>query len=164
MLYFKKKYLAHLKVTKVLLLPLVPKHGNPLKKTSFPPEFCNEICTIYIWTIKKSEFCKKKKKKNENVVPFQNGGQITDFYFASFRFWKKKDLFPKGIFQWNLAQNRRTWIHLHYWNNIFKKLFRFKMVAKTIFWYCAKMIIYAKLARKRRCRFKICLRQEKRIR
>ena len=24
-----------------------------------------------------------------NVVPFQNSGQITDFYFASFRFWKK---------------------------------------------------------------------------
>ena len=27
------------------------------------------------------------QKKNLNVVPFQNGGQITDFYFASFRFW-----------------------------------------------------------------------------
>ena len=37
---------------------------------------------------KKSQFC-KKKKKSENVVPFQNGGQITDFYFASFRFWPK---------------------------------------------------------------------------
>ena len=24
-----------------------------------------------------------------NVVPFQNGDQITDFYFASFRFWPK---------------------------------------------------------------------------
>ena len=29
------------------------------------------------------------QKKIENVVPFQNGGQITDFYFASFRFWPK---------------------------------------------------------------------------
>ena len=27
------------------------------------------------------------QKKKINVVPFQNGGQITDFYFASFRFW-----------------------------------------------------------------------------
>ena len=36
---------------------------------------------------KKSQFC--KKKKIENVVPFQNGGQITDFYFASFQFWPK---------------------------------------------------------------------------
>ena len=25
---------------------------NPLKKTTFPQEFCNEICTIYVWTIK----------------------------------------------------------------------------------------------------------------
>ena len=33
-----------------------------------------------------SQFC---KKKIENVVPFQNGGQITDFYFVSFQFWPK---------------------------------------------------------------------------
>ena len=41
-----------------------------------------------------------QKKKNENVVPLQNCGQITDFYFASFRFWPKfeKNTFPKGIF------------------------------------------------------------------
>ena len=53
---------------------------------------------------------KKKKKKDENVEPFQNGGQITNFYFASFRFkpkFEKKKHFPKGIFQWNLAQSRR---------------------------------------------------------
>ena len=41
-------------------------------------------------------------KKFENVVPFQNGGQITDFYFASFWFWpkfeKKKNTFPKECF------------------------------------------------------------------
>ena len=41
---------------------------------------------------------KKKKKKNENVVPFQNGGQITDFCFASFRFWPK---FEKPLSQRN---------------------------------------------------------------
>ena len=53
---------------------------DPLKKTTFPPEFCNEICTIYVWTIKNHN----SGKKIENVVPFQNGDQITDFYFASF--------------------------------------------------------------------------------
>ena len=50
----------------------------------------------------KSQFCKKKQKKIENVKPFQNGGQITDFYFASFQFWprfeKKKNTFPKEFF------------------------------------------------------------------
>ena len=40
----------------------------------------------------KSQFCKKQL---ENVVPFQNGGHITDFYFASFRFWPK---FEKQFF------------------------------------------------------------------
>ena len=35
---------------------------------------------------KNSQFC---KKKIENFVPFQNGSQITNFYFASFRFWPK---------------------------------------------------------------------------
>ena len=53
---------------------------------------------------KKSQFCKKKKKKkkkNENVVPFQNGGQVTDFYFASFRFWPK---FEKTLSQRNFSK------------------------------------------------------------
>ena len=50
-----------------LLLPLVPKgvRWNPSKKTTFPPEFwfCNEICTIYICTIKNHNSAKKKKIK-----------------------------------------------------------------------------------------------------
>ena len=71
------------------------------------------------------QFC---KKKIENVVPFQNGGQITDFCFVSFQFLpkvEKKKHFPKGIFQWNLAQSRRIWIHLHYWNWIVLSHFLF---------------------------------------
>ena len=69
-------------MTKVFLLPLVPKGGSmePPEKTPFLREFCNEICTIYVRAIKNHN----SEKKIENVVPFQNGGQITDFYFASF--------------------------------------------------------------------------------
>ena len=46
---------------------------------------------------KKSQFW----KKNKNAVPFQNGGQVTDFYFASFRFRPKfeKTTFPKEFFK-----------------------------------------------------------------
>ena len=62
---------------------------EPPEKTTFPPEFCNEICIIHVRAIKKHNSAKKKL----NVVPFQNGGQITDFYFASFRF--RKTTFPK---------------------------------------------------------------------
>ena len=40
----------------------------------------HHICT---GNKKKKQFC----KKNQNVVPFQNGGQRTDLYFATFRFW-----------------------------------------------------------------------------
>ena len=71
-------------------------HGTHLEKTTFPPEFCNEICTIYVQAIK----IKILQKNNLNVVPFQNGGQITDFYFASFRFWPnfEKNTFPKEVF------------------------------------------------------------------
>ena len=50
---------------------------------------------------KKSQFC---KNNFENVVPFQNGGQITNFCLASIRFSprfekkkKKKNTFPKEI-------------------------------------------------------------------
>ena len=35
-----------------------------------------------------------------NVVPFQNGGQITDFYFGPFRFWPK---FEKPLSQRNFS-------------------------------------------------------------
>ena len=87
-------------MTKVLLLPLVPKggfHGTPPEKTTFPPEFCSEICTIYVRVIKNHN---SAKKKILNVVPFQNGGQITDFYFASFRFWPK---FEKPFSQKNFS-------------------------------------------------------------
>ena len=35
---------------------------KPPEKTTSPPEFCNEICTICVRAIKKSQFCKKKIK------------------------------------------------------------------------------------------------------
>ena len=58
-------------------------------------EFSNNICIIYKRPIK--NIILKKY-----VVPFQNGGQITDFYFASFQFWpefeKKKTTSPKECF------------------------------------------------------------------
>ena len=38
-----------------------------------------------------------------------------------------KNHFPKGIFQWNLRLKvGRTWIDLHYWNNILKKYIPFQ--------------------------------------
>ena len=39
-------------------------------------------------------------KNIENVVPFQNDGQITDFYFALFPFWPK---FEKPVSQRNFS-------------------------------------------------------------
>ena len=129
-------------MTKVLLLPLVPKggfHGTPPEKTTFPPEFCTEICTIYVRVIKKSQFCKKKLKCCTVSKWRPNNRFLFHVISILAKFWKKH--FSKGIFQWNLAQRRRMWIDLHCWNNILKKLFRFKMVAKTIFWYCAIMLI-----------------------
>ena len=44
-----------------------------------------------------------------------------------------KKHFPKGIFQWNLAQSRRIWINYITKITFLKKLFRFKVAAKTIF-------------------------------
>ena len=68
---------------------------EPPEKTTFPPEFCIEICTIYVRAIKNYN----SAKKNSDVVTFQNGGQITDFYFPSFRFWPnfKKPLSQKNF-------------------------------------------------------------------
>ena len=33
---------------------------EPPEKTTFPPEFCNEICTIYVRAIKNHNSAKKK--------------------------------------------------------------------------------------------------------
>ena len=74
-------------------LPLVHK------KTTFPPEFGNYLYTIYIYTLITTKF---QGKKYEIFVRFHNGGQITDFHFASFRFRpkfeEKKNAFPKEFF------------------------------------------------------------------
>ena len=37
-------------------------------------------------------------KKNENAVPFQNGGQITDFISILAKIWRKKKIFLKEFF------------------------------------------------------------------
>ena len=115
-------------------------HGTP-RENHFPTRILqwnlHHICTGY----KKSQFCKKKFKCC-SVSKWQPNNQ---FLFRVISILAKflKNHFPKEIFQWNLARRRRIWINFHYWNNIFKKLFRFKMVAETIFWYCAIMLIYA---------------------
>ena len=69
---------------------------NPLRKTTFPPEFCNEICTMYVRAINITIL----QKKFLNVVSFENGGQIIDFYFSSFRFWPN---FEKPLSQRNFS-------------------------------------------------------------
>ena len=67
--------------------------GLYITKTIFLAEFCDEY--------------------DENYFPFQNGGQITDFDFASFRFRQKIEKqktknFPKEIVQWNLAHDNNN--------------------------------------------------------
>ena len=86
------------------------------------------------------------QKNFENVRPFQNGGQITDFCFASFRFWPKfgKTTFPKEFFNeiW-LKVGEHEYINITEITFKKKKIIPFKMAAKTIVWYYAIMLIYA---------------------
>ena len=127
-------------MTKVILLPLVPKGvpWNPPEKTTFPPEFCNEICTIYVRVIKNHNSAKKKIKILYHFKMEANN--LTDFYFASFRFWPN---FEKTFSQKNFSMKFGSKKVIMNRFTLLKKLFRFKMVAKTIFWYCAIMLIYA---------------------
>ena len=122
--------------------------------SSNPPPRENNFPTVILqWNLhhlctgnKNNTILRKNKQTNKqtNVVPFQNGGQITDFCFASFRFWPN---FEKTLSQRNFSMKfgsqKRIWIDFHCWNNIVLKLFCFKMVVKTIFWYWAIMLIYA---------------------
>ena len=73
-------------------------------------------------------------------LPFQNGGQSTDFILRikpCDKIWKKKkkkkkNTFPKKFFNEILGQIWRKWLHLHCWNKVWKKN-RFKMAVKTVF-------------------------------
>ena len=61
-------------------------------------EFFNYLLHhIYIYTLITTIF---QEKKYKIYVPFQNGGQITDFHFATFRFRPK---FEKPLSQRNFS-------------------------------------------------------------
>ena len=72
-------------------LPLVHKGGKPLSHRNlliiFTPYICTLITTIF-------------QEKNKIFVLIQNGGQITTFHFASFRFRPK---FEKTLSQRNFS-------------------------------------------------------------
>ena len=75
----------------------VGAQGGPWNPQRKPLSYLNFAMKFapYMYGVQKITILKKK-----NVVPFQNGGQITDFYFASFCFWPKFEKhFPKGIFK-----------------------------------------------------------------
>ena len=61
---------------------------------------------MYVWNIK----IHNSEKKNENVVPFENGGQITDFWFASSILAKirKKKTKKKKTKQKNKTKKKKT--------------------------------------------------------
>ena len=131
-------------MTKVLLLPLVPKGGSmepPLKKKCFPLDFCNEICTIYVRAIKNHNSAKKfwkcctvSKWRPNNRFLFHDISILA-------KIWKTT--FPKEFFNEILLKvGEYEYIYITE-ITFLKKLFRFKMAAKTIFWYCAIMLIYA---------------------
>ena len=69
-----------------------PTIKNPLSRWNFMMN-----AALYIHTLKRTIF---KQKNSKNDLSFQNGGQITGFHFASFRFLQKfeKNTFPKEFF------------------------------------------------------------------
>ena len=80
-------------------LPLVHNggfHGTPPRKPLSHRNFLT-IFTPYVYTHITTIF---QGKKYKIFVPFQNGGQITDFHFASFRFRPK---FEKPLSQRNFS-------------------------------------------------------------
>ena len=62
----------------------------------------------YIHALSKTLISGKK------VVPFENGGQITVFYSASYRFWPFKKKIPKGFFNEIWLKVGENLIDLHY--------------------------------------------------
>ena len=89
---------------------------------------------------------KTKQKKNKQT----NKQKIKNSYYFNMAtiiliFISQKRLCYQNLknhFQRNLAQSRRIWIDLHYWHKVRKKLFYFKMAAKTIFITSPNMLVY----------------------
>ena len=77
-------------------LPLVHKHWTPLRKPLSHQNFLI-ICTPYIYTLITTIF---QGKQIKYMYHFQNGGQITNFHFATFRFRPK---FEKPLSQRNIS-------------------------------------------------------------
>ena len=75
---------------------------GPLRKPLSQQNFVMNT-SLYDYTLKTTIF-NFQAKNTPRKLPFQNGGQITDFRFASFQFSIFKNRFPKEIFQWNLAR------------------------------------------------------------
>ena len=59
-------------------------HRTPLKKTTFPPEFRNEIWNLHYVCMdyKKSQFCKKKKKKKWKCCTVSKWQPNNRFFFC----------------------------------------------------------------------------------
>ena len=88
-----------LKCIRYPALPLVHNggfHGTPQRKPLSHRNFLI-IFTPYVYTLITTIF---QGKKYKIFVPFQNGGQITDFHFATFRFRPK---FEKPLSQRNFS-------------------------------------------------------------
>ena len=70
--------------------------GVPRDPTTFPVEFCNEICTIYVWTIKNHNFAKKKWKCCTVSKWRQNNRFLFRVISILAKIWKTT--FPKECF------------------------------------------------------------------
>ena len=89
---------------------------NPLKKTTFPPGFFNYHYTMCIYT---NHNHISGKKKIKIYVPFQNGGQITDFHFATFRFRRIKLITRNSQSQVSVTY---FWVIFVIWSSHFQHL------------------------------------------
>ena len=118
----------------VFLLPLMPKggfHGTPLRKTLSHRNFAMKFAP-YMYALLET-IIPEKKFKCCTVSEWRPNSPI--FISRRFDFGQNlKNHFPKGIFN-------EMWLKVG--NILKKKIFRFKMAAKTIFGYCAIMLIYA---------------------
>ena len=95
-----KTHILTLNCIRYPALPLVHNGGvpwNPPQRKPFSHWNFLIIFTPYVYTLITTTF---QEKKYKIFVPFQNGGQITDFHFASFRFRPK---FEKPLSQRNFS-------------------------------------------------------------
>ena len=99
---------------------LLVHNGDPIGPLPLKPAFLKEFLSVSPKTTI------NEQKQIKNISRFKMAANILISISQKRSRDKTWKSLSKRIFQWKLAQSRRVWIDLHYWNKIVNKIILFE--------------------------------------